>query len=112
MRYGAFSFWREDSPGCRSPEWQVLSRGDLLAWPENERRMYVANLYTDPEHRCKGLGKAVASGITEEILSRGKPALYGCALRNKPSVAVCRALGYVRLSTFICTWECGKTTSP
>jgi GNAT superfamily N-acetyltransferase len=80
----------------------VIERGRLLArclttWASTgiERQIgTVWSVFTDPEARGQGYGRAVVAAATAAILDSGRVARYFAFSDNRPSLRICRSLDY------------------
>ena len=72
------------SHACNVPN---MSVGDI--------RLHAVGAGTHPDHRRRGLGRAVVSALVEHIISEGDMALWNCDGLNIPSVRLARAVGFV-----------------
>ena len=57
----------------------------------------ICNVFTHPEHRCRGYAKAVATAVTRDAVTSGAKALLHVAEGNEAALRVYRALGYREL---------------
>jgi RimJ/RimL family protein N-acetyltransferase len=64
-------------------------------WPHSEHAWEVIAVFTRPEFRNKGYGKAVVSSVTQEILDAGKAATLHTHRDNTAMRRVATALGYI-----------------
>ena len=58
-------------------------------------RFHAVGVGTHPDHRGKGLGKAVVSALVEHVVSEGGIALWNCDSENAASLALARSVGFV-----------------
>jgi len=84
-----------DGPG---PVFAALADGQAVSIADgatmSEYAAIVQGVYTVPDYRRRGLGRAVVARATETILSLGRVAVYAADYVNYPSLGLCRALGY------------------
>jgi GNAT superfamily N-acetyltransferase len=78
----------------------------MLLFQSNGSRFYSVGVRTHPDHRRKGLGRAVVSAMLEHILSQGDIAVWQCAAANLPSIMMARSLGFKDFS-----WTLNWTSS-
>lgn len=60
----------------------------------SEYAALVQGVYTLPDYRRRGLGRAVVARVTETVLALGRVALYAADYTNYPSLGLCRSLGF------------------
>jgi GNAT superfamily N-acetyltransferase len=93
---------RHPREGSEVRTFGVVERGKLLArclttWaPQGIEQQIgtVWSVYTDPDARGRGLGRAVVAAATAAILGSGRIARYFSFSDNTPSLRICRSLGY------------------
>lgn len=86
---------RRDSDGL--PRWEIHSRGRVAAAAgTNWRSPFCAEVYvyTEPEFRRRGWGRAVLQAATAELLLEGLLPLYRARDDNLPSILLAKAAGY------------------
>jgi predicted GNAT family acetyltransferase len=79
------------------PRWQVQSGGKVAAAAgTNWRSPFCAEVYvyTAPEFRQRGWGRAVVRAATTGLLREGLLPLYMVAEANLPSILLANAVGY------------------
>ena len=54
-------------------------------------------VFSRPEYRGKGYGKATASAATQALINDNKLALWVCQVENIPSRRIAQSLGYLLL---------------
>lgn len=55
----------------------------------------LGNVFTHPDHRGRGLGRAVSAAVTEELIDRGLGTIVlNVAMENMPAVRLYEKLGY------------------
>lgn len=85
--YGAFTGGKLASLG-----------GTYLKLPEI---WIIGDVVTLPEHRGRGLAKAVVSAITDDALKSGAMAMLHVDEDNEPAVRVYRSLGFLAIQEFL-----------
>lgn len=56
----------------------------------------IGNVFTAPEHRGRGLGRAVSHSVTHELLERGiETIVLNVAMNNAPALTLYRNLGFL-----------------
>ena len=75
---------------------KIVSRSSTMPTPDATSKYGLVwlSVETLPEYRQRGYAKAVVSGTTETILSRGQISVYSHATCNKASENTAKALGY------------------
>ena len=75
---------------------KIVSRSSTIPTPNATKKFGLVwlGVETLPEYRRRGYAKAVVSGTTETILSRGQIPVYDHATWNKASENTAKSLGY------------------
>ena len=75
---------------------KIVSRSSTIPTPNATKKFGLVwlGVETLPEYRLRGYAKAVISGATETILSRGQTPVYDHATWNKASENTAKSLGY------------------
>nr|KJR71577.1 MAG: GCN5 family acetyltransferase [Vulcanisaeta sp. AZ3] len=61
----------------------------------------IGEVYTIPNHRNKGLAKAVTSAITKDAINSGAMAMLHVYEENQPAIQAYRRIGYVAIQQLI-----------
>ncbi len=90
-----------------SPHWHyygVFMNGKLLsiatAYLKLPEVWVVGDVFTIPEHRNRGLAKAVTSAVTNDAMQSGAMAMLHVYEENLPAIKAYRRLGYVAVQEF------------
>jgi len=86
--------------GCWDGDDLIAVAGTHLVAPQ-ERVAAVGNVFTHPAHRRRGLGAAVTSAVTAELLERGMDVVLNVSQENVSAVALYERLGYRRYCPFL-----------
>jgi hypothetical protein len=71
---------------------------------DDERFFYAVEVATEEKHRRSGLGKAVVTALTEQIVSEGGVALWNCDINNEASVNLALSCGFTP-TAFVMRWS-------
>lgn len=66
-----------------------------------EKVAAVGNVFTHPAYRRRGLGTAVTSAVTAELLAQGMDVVLNVAQRNTPAISLYRRLGYRCVASYV-----------
>jgi len=79
----------------------VRRGGEIVAWATNiphlrvdDHRLHSIGVETHPEHRRRGLGKAVAGALLDHLAADGDAVMWVYEAHNAPSLGLARALGF------------------
>lgn len=67
-----------------------------------EHELADLGVLTGPDHRRRGLGRAVVRELSRQCLARGHQVQYRCALSNQASASLALASGLTEVGTFDC----------
>jgi GNAT superfamily N-acetyltransferase len=95
--HGGSQLGEQPVVGAYDGEYLVAVAGYTL-WGGHIAHMAVV---THPQYRGQGYGRAVVSGLTAAVLSRGLVPQYRTLEANTPSMALARALGFERYATTV-----------
>ncbi len=92
-------FGKNPRTSCDIAEWQGVPVG-FAVWFYNfstfrgRNGIYLEDLFVEPDHRGKGIGKALLRGLAKRCSEEGLPRLQWWVLNwNAPSIAFYRSLG-------------------
>lgn len=91
------------SQGCEAC--MSVKRGELLSIAcvnvhSEGQRLLEAAVYTLPEARGKGYGSSNVALLCRTLLQKKKGVVYCCSCRNRPSIALAKAVGFKEESRF------------
>ena len=74
---------------------EIVSRASIVEYADDVHPISnIVSVYTLPNYRQRGFGKAVVSACTTDALSRGKIPTYSAEVENVASLRTCMAVGY------------------